>query len=655
MYRLCPLFIAVCLVFLLNIGARCQTPEPEAYLRVNTILSSGTYVETTREDQYYYVEIYMPHPLDQKVYNDLKDDKITIGGIAEGHRDLPYRLKVSEDDCRVDPCARTHFRVYLPKTIDLSRTYEIFFDTYLTSTGDKLRYRAISIRTDYKTSLVGKDSSCGESLGLLIDFDLDRSKTPLRVRTPVDVAVLNEYTEARLSRLYDFLSELSRDQLNLVELRVRPLKTIIRPPAGVSYTETSPGTFELPGGRLWVPTESDLPRLNVTSLRPPQGSTRESVVDDRFVLVCIPTQNHLPTEDFNAIFSLPINPPRELAAKLKKTGLPGITSISSPANAATDEEVGKRKIEQDLDVAFSLLSSVEEVEKENPDPTQSVPIKVRERKTRGTLDLRITPLGTRSWIYVAGDDTETTRTSGHYFALSPLFIDAKVSTGKITTETLSLNRVVIGPQGEYRYVYNNTTFPTYFRFIGRLSNASDRDFKQNEYKATFEFRPVFGKINHPLASIQAAQRRVIASEGDTENIFVSFARGGYEFIPIMGGELGRTWSRRDPAEAVKPTDPVKRIYGGMEITLTPITRTKFTLTDIFYYNFGEVTKRRANYFSGSMEVLLGEFLDSRRAAHSVFISYEKGQQPPFTNAGVNVVKIGYRIVGDRLFVLSTAR
>ncbi|HEU4713819.1 MAG TPA: hypothetical protein VFS76_19785 [Pyrinomonadaceae bacterium] len=656
MNRLYLLITAVCLILATTIMAHGQDPEPEAYLRVNTMLSGGQYVETSNDDQYYYVEIYMTHPLDARVYDDLKNNKISIGGIAQGHRELSYPLQISPDDCPADDCARTHFRVYLPKTIDLSKTYEIFFDSYRTTAGDNLRYRAISIGTDYKTSLEDK-SLCEDALAVKIDFETDPAKTPLKVRTAADRAVLAEYLRARISFIYDFLSGLNAAQLNLVDLRVRPLKSLIKPPAEVSYTEPTPGTFLLADGvTTWVPTEADLPRLYVTSLRP-ANATKDLAINSQFILSCVWTRKHLPTEDFNATLSLPINPPRELVKRLMKTGVAGLTTISSPALPATNEKVGERTVEQDLDLAFSLISSVEEVEKKNPDPEICDPIKTRERKTRGTIDLRINPLGTRSWIFVDEDDLNgnNERTTGAYVAWAPVFIDSKVSTGKITTDTLSLNRVVIGTQGEYRYIYNNSTFPTYFRLIGRFSNASDRDFKQAEYKGTFEFRPVFGKVNHPLASIQAAQPRLIGAEGESKNIYKTYKRGGYEFIPIVGGELGRTWSRRDPAEAVKPSDAVKRVYGGLEIILTPITNTKITLTDTFYYNFGEVTKRRANYFNGSIEFLLGEFLDNRRAAHSVFFSFEKGQQPPFANAGVNVFKIGYRVVGDRLFLLSNNR
>ena len=649
--RPCRLLCVMVLILSGCYAAHSQMPDPEAYLRVNTILVGDRYVETTNVDEYYYVEIYMPHGLRQQEYSDLGIKK--IGGIAQGHQELPYRLIASPNDCNGGVCKRTHFRIYLPKTIDLTKPHEVFFDNYPTETGETFRYRSIPVGSDYTTSLEAKNAFCGNSLALTVQFEPDASKTPLRVLTPFDREVLARYIVARLNRLYDWVSGLPDSQLTQIEYRVRPLKSLIRPPIGVKYTEPQPGDFILADGTRWEPSESDLPRLTVKSLRPPPNRTKAMTVRDMFLLSCIPTVQSLPFEDFNAKLSMSIDPPRELARPLKKTGIVGLTVAASPGQASTTEKVGERTIELDLDVAFSLVSSVAEVEKKNPDPAITTPIKARERTTRGTLDLRVNPFGTRSWIKDV--EVHDDRTSADYWGLTPLFIDSKVSTGKITKDTLSLNRVVIGTQAEYRLIYSNDTFPTYYRFIGRFSNASDRDFKQLEYKGTFEFRPVFGKLNHPLASIQAAQPRVLGNPDDDPNVYVNFTKGGFEIIPIFGGELGRTWSRRNPAEAIQPTDAVKRLYGGIEITLTPLSRTKVTLFDTFYYNFGNVTKRRANYFKGMGEFLLGRFGDSTRAAHSIFVSFEKGHQPPFKDSGVNVVKIGYRVVGDRMFFLSTAR
>src|SRR5207245_1952422 len=99
--------------------------------------------------------------------------------------------------------------------------------------------------------------------------------------------------------------------------------------------------------------------------------------------------------------------------------------------------VGERAVDKDLDIGISFSSSVEDIEKKNPDPTISDPVTVRERKTRATLDLRLAPFGTRPSILKTWETKETTRdktgqeqtrtrTSALYSLVTPFFIDAKV-------------------------------------------------------------------------------------------------------------------------------------------------------------------------------------------------------------------------------------
>ena len=643
--------------------------DPEAYLRVNTVpVDRGRgFVETSKTDKYYFVEIYMPEQLDQKVYDDLIAGRIKLGAIADGNDELPYPVVVSPEDCVTDAagtkiCARTHFRIYLPKSIDTSKTYEVFFDCYLSSSGKALRFRSIPVGSDYSTVLTAKDPFCPESFAVWVKYADENAtfpagKIPLRFATPEDKASYRRYITGRLTRVHDWLSAVGNSELPRIEYRVRPLNSLIRPPLSLNATEGPPGTFTLPNGSMWKPTEVDLPRMEVTSVKP--GGSATDAVSNHFVVSCILTRKGLPNEDFNMKLTMSaLNPPAELQESLIKTGVSGLSFVGAPSKP-DDENVGERSIEKDLDIAISFVSSVEDTKKDNPDPNNCDDITVRERKTRATLDMRLNPFGTRSRISdpILRGTPPHERTTAVYKAWIPLFIDSKVSTGKITEDTLSLNRIIFGTQLEYRYIYDNGPFPQYFRFIGRFSNASDRDFKQAEYKGTFEFRPIFSALNHPLVSTQAAQSQVIFDDDNenSPNTVISYDSGGYEFIPFVGGELGRTWARRNPADAVQPSDTVKRLYGGLDIILTPLPRTTLTVSDTFYYNFGEVAKRRANYFIGSVDFLLGRFANSNRAAHSVFVSFEKGQQPPFENKGANVVKLGYRIYGDRLLSLSGPR
>jgi hypothetical protein len=160
-------------------------------------------------------------------------------------------------------------------------------------------------------------------------------------------------------------------------------------------------------------------------------------------------------------------------------------------------------------------------------------------------------------------------------------------------------------------------------------------------------------LNHPLVNLQAlTQPAVITDENNSKNPIKIFQRneGGYEFVPVVGFELGRTWARRNPAAAIEPSDTVKRLYVGMDITLNPFSRTTLSLTDTFYFRFeARKTDPRDNYFKGSIDFRLGKFGDNNRLAHSVYFSFERGQQPPFSDSGVNALKLGYRIRGTNVF------
>lgn len=648
-----------------------QEKTPEAYLRVSTPPDvSGT---KDKDSRFYYVEIYMPTKLRQDIYDQLpkqghEDAGTKIGAIALGNDELPYSLQISPIDCYGDSagrtiCERTHFRIYLPNTLDISKSYQVFFDSYPVDKAKSRRYRAINVNLDYGSSIAKGnklDPGCLDRIVLAVNYDDEndedkQKKTPLRFQTERDREIYGRYVDQRIITLYDWVKGLKQNGLAQIDMKVRPLSTLIRPPLKVKAIEKEPGLFELPDGKVWQPSEDDLPKLSVTLLKPAHA-TALLAAQSRFLSACFNTAQALPNEDFNVKVAFTnADVPPELKQPLIKTGMPGNPLQASPGKP-DDTKVGQRLIEKDLDIAVTFSSSVEDKQKPNPDPTNCNPITVRERTTRATLDLRLAPAGIRSFITNinspgVGNNRTTGRTSANYFLVTPFFIDAKVSTGKIVKDTLSLNRVILGTQAEYQYIYNTETFPTYLRLISRFSSASDRDFKQAEYKGTFEFRPVLSILNHPLVSLQAAQNQVILDDGNKNAplTIISFQKGGYEFVPIFGGEIGRTYARRNPAPAIKPSDTVKRLYIGMDITLNPFNRTTLSASDIFYFNYGSPQKPRANYFIATASFLLGKFFDNPQVGHSLFVSFERGQQPPFDGPGVNVVKVGYRIQADRLF------
>lgn len=648
---------------------RAQEKDPEAYLRTSSSTERMLPNGTSSDDRFYHVEIYMPIRLKQDVHTLLRRRATgaKLGAIAAGNEELPYSLEVSPNDCtldQADDCARTHFRIYLPKSTDTTKRYQVFFDSYPVDSGNNRRFRAIDVGLDYSSSIAKGNKvdlgGCADRIVLILkyaeeDREADQKKTPLRFQSEQDKQAYKKYAKQRLISTYNWVKGLNSQALSQTDLMIRPLSTLLGPAASRRATRDPSGAWILPDRSLWKLGELDLPRLRVLQLRTAQGTAEQSA-DDRFLSACFTTAETLPNEAFNikVKFGQP-DVPLELSKSFVKTAVEGNPLQAAPGKLE-DSKVGQRLIERDLDVAVTFASSVEDKQKPNPAPNTTGTITVRERTTRATLDVRLAPLGIRSFFAkinspLVGNTRTTGRTSAHYFLLTPFFIDAKVSTGEIVKDTLSLNRVILGTQTEYQYIHDTTTFPTYYRLLSRFSSASDRDFKQAEYKGTFEFRPVLSALNHPLVSIQDTQDQVIIDESNknTPLTFISSQKGGYEIVPFFGGEIGRTYLRRNPAAAVKPSDTVRRLYAGADITLNPFNRTTLSASDTFYFNYGVPQKPRANYFVTSASFLLIKFAGSPQAGHSLFISYERGQQPPFDGPGVNALKVGYRIQADRIF------
>jgi hypothetical protein len=125
-------------------------------------------------------------------------------------------------------------------------------------------------------------------------------------------------------------------------------------------------------------------------------------------------------------------------------------------------------------------------------------------------------------------------------------------------------------------------------------------------------------------------------------------RYGYEFRPLVGFEIGRTYYRHRPAEGLKPSDTVRRLYFGLDMTIYPTPNISLSAVERFYIRGEKPDDRYHNYFLSEIDYRLGRFA-SGRAAQSVFFSWEKGGQPPFDDPDVNVLKIGYRISAETLF------
>lgn len=297
---------------------------------------------------------------------------------------------------------------------------------------------------------------------------------------------------------------------------------------------------------------------------------------------------------------------------------------------------GQRTLDNDIEAGFTFTNSKDQ--------------DTGKRISSGVLDLQIAPIRNKPFLFIRGNEPvfEGDQNIPKWFGYwTPIFLDANVSTGKITTDTLSLNRVAIGGNFEFRYVPLDfdeqgkakiTRFATYHSFKINYVHYSDRDFKQKEIVGGLEYSPVIGRFNHPRKmNFDFIQRpsngKFVKTEGNH----------GYTFAPSFGFEFGRTYSRRNPAPAIKPSDTVKRLFakfaGKYEYGIFG-----FSITDQIYYRGEGETDKFKNYFEADLETLLNDF--TQNFNHAVFLNYKLGSKPPF-NTKADALTIGYRIRFNR--------
>lgn len=104
---------------------------------------------------------------------------------------------------------------------------------------------------------------------------------------------------------------------------------------------------------------------------------------------------------------------------------------------------------------------------------------------------------------------------------------------------------------------------------------------------------------------------------------------------------GRTYARRNPAEAIEVSPTVKRFHTGLDMDFNLTRYIVLSISDTFWLRGEADDDRFHNYFKGTIEAPLGR--PFRNSVHSLFLSFERGNQPPFTGRDVNAFKVGYRI------------
>lgn len=345
-------------------------------------------------------------------------------------------------------------------------------------------------------------------------------------------------------------------------------------------------------------------------LSPPRSDSGFNIIS-----FCVELLQPPPEDDYT--LELNFNSPAPLELRQTSLGAKLAAAAGTP-----DAQAAERALEDNLDLGVVLTSSVDDEEQEDGSTR-------RVRANSGTLDLWFAPL--LNVREVRG----RRRGGGWVNFYTPGYIDAKVSTGKITEETLSVNRIVLGSEFEFRrYFLPTDGYANLLRFIPSLKHTSDRDFKQAEVKFTFEFQPIWAAVNRPIGS----RPNLVGGEivEDTEDKF------GIELVPLVGVELGRIHRVRDPAQFADTSRTLRRFYFGGDFSVNFTRFVRLSAHDLFYVRGERSEDRAKNYFSGTVEALLDPISNSR-AAHALFLSFERGEQPPFTSPSVNVVKFGYRV------------
>lgn len=361
-----------------------------------------------------------------------------------------------------------------------------------------------------------------------------------------------------------------------------------------------------------ISQDGNLEPRTVSSLSRPETLISDALGTKEF-FVCVDLSEVPPPGESDLLLHFLSPAPFELRAEKK---LP-VESSSSPR--ATNEE---RDSKDFFDLGLTLTSSVANETLE--DDTVR-----RTRTTRGALDLWFAPILNKRTVGASG-------AGGWVQVFTPFYIDAKAATGKITADTLSLNTINLGSVYEFRHYLNTHAYPDLLRHAMNFKHTSDRDFKEDEFKFTYEFQPMFGAINQPLGSApNILKGEVVENKGD---------QFGLEIVPIVGLELGRTYRVRDPKEFEGVSRNVRRLVFGADLNFDLTRFVRLALSDRFYVRGETPEHRTRNYFLGSLELPLSNINTSRvRAAHALFVSFERGDQPPFTNPSVNVFKFGYRI------------
>lgn len=252
----------------------------------------------------------------------------------------------------------------------------------------------------------------------------------------------------------------------------------------------------------------------------------------------------------------------------------------------------------------------------DPDPTTNAQ---PERKTELTFDLR---LATSTITFAERRQKTHPRRRTGYAIWTPFQLDAQVSNGKLTGDSISTNTIRAFTQ--IQKVFNSTEDGpiSFYRLVGEGGVNADRDLRTIEYTGLGDFRWNPGFLTRVFGENPPGRETLIRAE----------------FIPI-GVELGHRQVRRDPL--FEADSFIRRLRFGAKFEFVKAPYFEFSIEDRMWVRGEFAEKKFKNYFTTTFTYLPISGLTNTSAG--IFFSYERGALPPFTTQRSSTLKMGFRV------------
>jgi len=289
-----------------------------------------------------------------------------------------------------------------------------------------------------------------------------------------------------------------------------------------------------------------------------------------------------------------------LPLELVKNGVTGKISIT-PLGAAQDRDPIRTNV---IEAGGSFNTSI----KLDADPATN---KKPDRENQATADLR---LASKSVTFA--DKTRS------FWTWTAAQLDAQVSSGKITIDSLSTNTLRGFTQIQHVRAIERKEGIDFFRFVGEGGAAADRDLRVIEYTGLGDLRYNPAILNRVLDRdpLPDHAKRIIV-----------------ELTPF-GFEVGHRQVRRDPLFA--SDDFIRRFRAAAKLQLDLPPHFQFAIENRCWWR-GEVEKDRfRNYFTTSFTIVPGKL--STNSSLGIVLSYDRGSLPPFSTPRESAFKIGLR-------------